>query len=97
MLTSEEQDKIKMLAGTLIKELAGVGCTTKEKVDYFIECITLREHRTNQQSFFRAVIIGIMKEYSNRENGQFDGRNQNTVEFCKAIKKQLDDVWLPYI
>ena len=97
MLTTTEHEKIRTLADTLIKELAGVGDKTKEKVDYFIECITLREHRTNQQSFFRAVIIGIMKEYSNRENGQFDGRNQNTVEFCKAIKKQIEDVWLPYI
>ena len=97
MLTSDDKQVIENLAKLIIGTTCQTGTTGKEKADYFVEYITRHEHRTNQQTFFRNVIIEILKDYSNRENGQFDGRNQNVVEFCKAIKKQVNDAYFPYI
>jgi hypothetical protein len=69
----------------------------KEKAQYAVKFITLHEHRTNQQLFFKNFIINLLKEYANKEDGRYDLRNEDTVKFCKSIKEELDSATFSYI
>jgi hypothetical protein len=88
-----KQDRALAAADTVTRAMATMGFDTKA----FAEAIT-HEHRTIQQSTFRAMLACIERWAADAENGNYDARNEGTVMACKAIKDALsDDIFLPYI
>jgi hypothetical protein len=54
----------------------------------------IRQHRTLQQSFFRAFLL-FMKLYGMQ--GNFDDRNEASVKLCHMISKMDEDHQLTYL
>ena len=56
--------------------------------DEFVEQLTLREHRTLQQSVM-SIFLGCIEAWADKEEFQFDGRNEDTVKISRIIKARL--------
>lgn len=63
----------------------------------FIEAMS-RQHRTLQQNFTR-VCFEWIKHMAEKQEGDYDGRNEASVKACKKILERVDeyDLSLPLI
>ena len=52
-------------------------------------------HRTNQQAFTRLAVAWL--KVCGTDDYRFDGRNEASAAAGKALKGQLDDIYLPLI
>lgn len=93
MLTELEQQETAILVDEFMKTVR----RGDEKTAYALKQITLYEHRTNQQLFFKNFIIPLLKEYANKQVGMYDLRNEDTVKFCQGIKEQLEKAYFGFI
>jgi len=50
--------------------------------------LTQREHRTLQQSAF-SLMLACIEAWADKEEFQFDGRNEDTVKISRIIKARL--------
>jgi len=91
-LDRAEQDRVFALVAAMITV-----ANNKELSDYFVEIMTTREHRTNQQMFFKRIPFALMNVYKNKQPGQYDARNEDTVNFCRRIEDALDTTGFSYI
>jgi hypothetical protein len=64
----------------------------------FIEHLTKATHRTLQQKFM-GVICRIIKEQAAKGEGEYDARNEATVQLCRKIVEKVgaDLDYLPFI
>jgi hypothetical protein len=92
MIEQKDKDSIYEMVSYLVKI-----SNNAELSDELVKRLTQYEHRTNQQLIFSKIIIPIMKKYADKQNGQYDLRNYDTITFCKNISDKLDDSHFDYI
>lgn len=68
------------------------GARPKE-IDEFVKTITENVHRTVQQRIM-VGFVGLVKKYASLKSGQYDMRNEATVELCKSVESAVDPVRL---
>ena len=73
-----------------------------DMVKAFVDQITHRTHRTGQQAIMKVVVALIEGWSVSHDNGNYDGRNQATVELCKRLTEYMNDdtgegVYLPCV
>ena len=68
----------------------------KEVIKGFVDGLT-KQHRTIQQSSMRAIYELIGRWAKMGEEGQFDDRNQATVQFCQEIMEKCEKNSFPFI
>jgi hypothetical protein len=58
-----------------------------------------REHRTNQQTFIREVVIPILEDLAGLPEGHYDLRNEGAVEFARVALRAREEarVGLPLV
>jgi len=79
----------------MAKELSNFVNNFNCDVDGFVREIT-NQHRTLQQNAFRLFMRCIV-EWANRDDCQFDLRNEATVKICKEIMKIENCDAIPFI
>ena len=67
----------------------------REGVKVFLEKMN-RDHRTLQQSFTR-LCVGWLELQATKKDGEFDLRNQASVELAKKFVAGVEDRHLPFI
>ena len=71
------------------RELTNYVNSMGHSVEDFVEQLTLREHRTLQQSVM-ALFLGCIEAWADKEDGRFDLRNEDTVKISRKIKAALE-------
>ena len=58
--------------------------------------VLISEHRTIQQTFWR-MIQTVIEEYAKLGEDNIDGRNKDSVVFCRGIMAELERRSLPIV
>ena len=87
MPDSVKQEAIKELADKLSRFVNG---GTQEDIQALADAV-LRDHRTLQQQTFGFFLVCI-KKWACLEKNWYDLRNEWTVQVCKKIVDQVDEV-----
>lgn len=72
-----------------------VNTMSSNGVDVFLDEMD-HDHRTLKQSFTRLCVKWLELQAA-KEDGQFDQRNEASIELAKKFVEQVDDRHLPYI
>lgn len=59
------------------------------EIEIFVETM-LKEHRTLQQSSFKAILRLIQRWAELESSGRYDGRNEFTVKTCRKLIETLE-------
>jgi len=78
------------------KEVANFANEMSMDMQSFVDAIA-NEHRTIQQAFTGLCFAWIRKAAEQYDKGDFDGRNEYSVEQCEKITKYVDVSSPPFI
>lgn len=91
----EAYDKGNKVAIDLSKALNSMN-SNKEVIRGFVDGLT-QQHRTLQQCSMRAIYALIQRWAKMAEDGQYDLRNEGTVNFCQEIVDKCRENNFPFI
>ena len=83
----------------LVRELDGFlnSFNTPKAREQVVHYFTKIEHRTLQQNMMRLVYLWISEQADNKHTGNFDLRNQGTIEWCDEATHRVSLPNLPFI